>query len=170
MKNFRTSASHLITQGLLLACLLVLTMMGRDFDSVTKMPVLIIIDVIVFGFFLASIVRRVTIDGDILESRGLFRKFSVRISKIEYVQAMPALGRWVVILNDGKNTAVITSLVNDFSSILGMVRKDLNGENLERLEGVTDKKIKSRKIIYDCIMILLSVIVCYGIWRTSRGI
>lgn len=170
MQNFRTSARHLITQGILLASLMVFTMLSENFNSITKVPVLLIVDFIVFGFFLASIVRRVTIEGDKLESKTLFRKSSVQISQIEYTQALSAFGRWVLIINDGNRTVVLTSLIDGLEKILEIIRPTLKEEDFKRIELITAAKIKSKKLVYDSVMIFLSAIVWYGIIRISGTI
>lgn len=169
MINFRTSARHLITQGVLLASLIVLTMTAGENDSVTRVPVIIIVDGAVLIFFLSSLLRRVTINGDRLECKTLLRIVEINISTIQYAQALSAFGRWVLILNDGNKTAVLTSLLDGMDKIVEILRPHLKDEDLKRIEILTPYKIKTKKRIYDSIMVLLIGIVWYGVFRNSTG-
>lgn len=169
MINFRTSARHLLTQGALLASLIILTMTAGDEGSVTRVPVIIIVDGAVLIFFLSSLIRRVTINGDILECKTLFRTVSVKMSEIQYAQALSAFGRFVLILNDGNKTAVFTSLFDGMDKMVDIVRPHLSEEDAKRIEMLSPDKIKTKKRVYDSVTVLLIGIVWFGIIRNSTG-
>lgn len=170
MINFRTSARHLLTQGALLASLIILTMTAGNQGSVTRVPVIIIVDGAVLIFFLSSLIRRITINGDILECKTLLRTVSIKISEIQYAQALSAFGRFVLILNDGNKTAVFSSLFDGMDKIVDTLRPHLKEEDLKRIEILTPDKIKIKKRVYDSVIIFLIGIVWFGIIRNSAGI
>ena len=165
MQNFKTSPRHIIIQGILLISLIFFTLQNRNLDGVMRMPILLIVDAIAVSFFLSSIIRRVTLSDSIITVKTFFRTSSVSLDSIEYVQGLSALARWVIILNDGKHTVIMTSLINGLDKIAEVIKQKLPEDEKDKLIAVTNKSIASKKRTYDLLLIVLTLIVWFGIAR-----
>lgn len=156
-------------RGLLLLCLAFFTLQEENLDAVARLPVLLIVDVIAAAFFLSSFMRRITITENEITVKTVLRTSSVNLGEIGYAQSLSAFARWVIILNDGKHTVIMTSLCDGLDKIAKTVAERLPESEKSKLAAVTPESVASKKRVYDSVMIMLCLIVGYGIVRNMLG-
>ena len=169
MQSFKTSFSHIITQGALLLCLALLTFQESSTNAIARAPVLLIVDFIVAFFFISSLIRKVIVAENKITVKTILRTSSVNLDTIEYVQSLSAFARWVIILNDGKRTVIMTSLCDGLDKIADTVTERLPEGEKHKLAAITPKSVATKKRVYNSVMIMLCLIVVYGIIKSIFG-
>ena len=170
MQNFKTSFRHIITQGLLFVALIIFTLQPNNFDGVMRMPILLLVDGIAAIFFISSLMRKITVTEDAITVKNFMRTSTVNINSLQYAQSLSAFARWVVILNDGKHTVIMTSLTDGLAEIVEKVTPKLPNEEKDKLVAVTKESVASKKRTYDILMFGMTLVVCYGIIRNIFGL
>ncbi len=165
MKSFSTTKTHIILQGVLLLLMVYYTFMPENLEQFVSIPILIIIDAIILSLIVSALVRRVSLDNDVLYSKSLFGTKSVHLSSVDYVYVVTAFARWAIILNDTKATVVVTSHTDNFSDIVETIKNNVNDENKKKLDILTKETIARKKMTYNSVLIMLCGIVIYGIIR-----
>lgn len=166
MQSFRTPKRHLFSQGLLLLCLLIFTSRPENLEAAMRLPVLLIVDVIVLVFFVSSFFRKVTLTDTTLIAKSVWKRSEVELAGITYAQSLSAFARWVVLLNDGKHTVILSSLIDGLDLIAEKVKPLLPESEKSKLDAITPASVASKSRVYDSVMIMLALIVCYGIFKS----
>lgn len=166
MQDFKTSKNHIILQGVLLFSLLVLTFSQHANTSPIHLPVMLIVDTIVLIFFVASLMRKVTITNDEIIVKNYTKVSKVNLNKITYADGLSAIARFVIILSDNKSSLVFSSLIDDFDKIVDILNSKLPEDEKDKLYKLNKHDIAAKKRSYNFLMIALTCIVWAGVLKS----
>ena len=145
MKVFKVSKLDIITQVLLLFLLGLIAYHELKLNDMIRIILLSIVSFILLANIIGAFKKRVVIDGNTFTVITFFKKAVLEIDKIEYFHKMSPLTKYVVILNDGVKTCVVTSQIKGFYDIFQELAGKVNGEIKEDFLSV-DKSLVMSKI------------------------
>ncbi len=145
MKVFKVSFLDILTQVLLLFLLIFIAYQELKLNDTIRIILLSIVSLILLANIIGALKKRVIIDGNDLTIITFFKKVVLEIDKIEYFHKMSPLTKYVVILNDGNKTGVITSQIKGFYNIFQELSEKANGEMKECFDSI-DKSLVMSKV------------------------
>ena len=163
MKNFRTNKTFILLYILILALLIIYTINDVNRQSNLNVKLLSVMIVIVFAMLISSLLKKVIVTEDNIIVKSLFKTTIIEIDKIGYGYAISAMGRFVLIINDGTHTAMISSLMNGFNEIVALVSSKIVEEERKAFDIITENSLKRKYIIYAFVMTLIVALLIYGI-------
>ncbi len=145
MKVFKVSILDIITQVLLLCLLVFIAYQELKLNDMIRIILLSIVSFILLANIIGSLKKKVMIEGNSLTIITFFKKAVLEIDKIEYFHKMSPLTKYVVILNDGNKTGVITSQIKGFYDIFVTLGEKAEGEMKESFDSI-DKSLVISKV------------------------
>ncbi len=158
MKVFKVSKLDIITQVLLLFLLVFIAYQELKLNDMIRIILLSIVSFILLANIIGALKKRVIIEGNTLTVITFFKKAELEIDKIEYFHKMSPLTKYVVILNDGNKTCVITSQIKGFYDIFLKLGEQANGEMKENFDSVDKSLVMSKvRLTYISRVVLLGL-------------
>ena len=158
MKVFKVSKLDIITQIFLLFLLGLIAYHELKLNDMVRIILLSIVSFILLANIIGAFKKRVIIDGNNLTVITFFKKAVLEIDKIEYFHKMSPLTKYVVILNDGVKTCVITSQIKGFYDIFQELAGKVEGEMKENFDSIDKSLVISKvRLTYLSRVVLLSL-------------
>lgn len=158
MKVFKVSKLDIITQIFLLLLLGLVAYNELKLNDMIRIILLSIVSFILLANIIGALKKKVIIDGNNLTVITFFKKAVLEIDKIEYFHKMSPLTKYVVILNDGKKTGVITSQIKGFYDIFQELSEKTEGEMKEGFDSIDQSLVISKvRLTYISRVVLISI-------------
>lgn len=166
MKSFKINKTILWLNIIIFILLLIFTFNEINRASKTHTILLFIMLCISLYMVISSIVRKVVITDDEIIVKQLFKSSSININNINYGYTISAIGRYGLLLSDGHNVVMITSLIDGFFEILESLLNKIPNESKEKFHVINNSTLKRKYITYAFILTLVSAMILYGIIKS----
>ena len=162
MKNFRTNKTFIALHVIIFILLIIFALNSEN--RTTQLNIILLSAMIVISLFMlvSSLVKRVIITDDKVIVRSLLKTTSLDINKISYGYALSAMGRFVLIVNDGSHSIMVSSLNDGFESLVSLVAAKITDEERKAFDIITPASLKSKYMIYAFVMTLIVALLIYG--------
>lgn len=162
MKNFKTNKTFIALHVIIFILLIIFALNSEN--RTTQLNIILLSAMIVISLFMlvSSLVKRVIITDDKVIVRSLLKTTSLDINKISYGYALSAMGRFVLIVNDGSHSIMVSSLNDGFESLVSLVAAKITDEERKAFDIITPASLKSKYMIYAFVMTLIVALLIYG--------
>ena len=162
MKNFKTNKTFIALHVIIFILLIIFALNSEN--RTTQLNIILLSAMIVISLFMlvSSLVKRVIITDDKVIVRSIFKTTSLDINKISYGYALSAMGRFVLIVNDGSHSIMVSSLNDGFESLVSLVAAKITDEERKAFDIITPASLKSKYMIYAFVMTLIVALLIYG--------
>lgn len=163
MKNFRTNINFIVLHLIIFILLIVYTLNVENRQ--TQMHVILLSVAIVISFFMliSSLIKKITVTDDKIIIKTLLKTTVIDIDSISYGYSLSAMGRFVLIVNDGNHTAMISSLMNGFNELVQLVSSKITEDEKKAFDIITEGSLKRKYTIYMFIMVFIVALLIYGV-------
>lgn len=163
MKNFRTNKTFIALHIIIFLLLIVFALNTENRQ--TQLNVMLLSAMVVISFFMliSSLMKSLTITDDKIIVRSLLKKTELYIKDISYGYALSAMGRYVLIINDGSHSIMISSLSDGFYELVILVSEKITEDERKAFDIITPASLKRKYIIYAFVMTLIAALLIYGI-------
>lgn len=167
MRNFRTNKVYLVFQFIISVLLIVLAVLNGNGDSKTNAALIYIMVAVSLVIFGSSAVRKVSVTEDnVFIIRNMFKSVKIELDCIKYGYALSAMGRYVIIINDGKKSAMISSLISGFIHLERLIASKIGDEERGSFDIITEKSLKMKSAAYMCFMLLITALILFAILKS----
>lgn len=166
MRNFRTNKVYLVFQFIISVLLIVLAVLNGNGDSKTNAALIYIMVAVSLVIFGSSAVRKVSVTEDNILIRNMFKSVEMELDSIKYGYALSAMGRYVIIINDGKKSAMISSLIGGFIHLERLIASKIGDEERGSFDIITEKSLKMKSAAYICFMLLITALILLAILKS----
>lgn len=163
MKNFKTNTNIIILHFIIFILLFAYTINVENRQTQMHVILLSIAIVISFIMLISSLIKKITITDDKIIIKNLFKTTVIDIPNISYGYSLSAMGRYVLIINDGTHTAMISSLMSGFNEVLELVSSKITEDDKKSFNMITSNSLKRKYIIYMLVMVFIVALLVYGI-------
>lgn len=163
MKNFRTHINFIVLHFIIFILLIVYTLNVENRQ--TQMQVMILSVAIVISFFMliSSLIKKITVTDEKIIIKTLLKTTVIEIKNISYGYSLSAMGRFVLIVNDGSHTAMVSSLMNGFNDLVQLVSNKITEEEKKAFDIITEGSLKRKYAVYMFVMVLIVALLVYGV-------
>ncbi len=163
MKNFRTNKTIVLLN--IIIFILLLIFVSNEENRQTSLHVVLLSFMVVISFIMVitSLVRKVTITEDKIILNNVLKNTSIDINKISYGYAISAMGRYVLIVNDGSHSIMVSSLMDGFYDLVSLVADKISEDERKSFDIITESSLRKKYIIYAFILSLVTAMLIYGI-------
>lgn len=163
MKNFRTNINFIILHFLIFILLIIYTVNVENRQTQMHVILLSVTIVISFLMLISSLIKKITVTEDKIIIKNMLKTTVINTADISYGYALSAMGRFVLIINDGTHTAMISSLMDGFHDIVKLVSSKITEEEKKAFDIIAENSLKRKYIIYMFIMVLIVALLIYGV-------
>lgn len=163
MKNFRTNTNFIILHFIIFFLLFIYTINVENRQTQMHVMLLSVAIVISFIMLISSLIKKITVTDDKIIIKNLLKTTVIDIPNISYGYSLSAMGRYVLIINDGAHTAMISSLMNGFYDIVELVSNKITEDERKAFDIITENSLKRKYVVYTFVMVLIVAILVYGI-------
>ena len=129
------------------------------------MHVILLSVAIVISFFMliSSLIKKITVTDDKIIIKTLLKTTVIDIDSISYGYSLSAMGRFVLIVNDGNRSIMVSSLNDGFENLVSLVSSKITDEERKAFDIITPASLKRKYMIYAFVMTLIVALLVYGI-------
>lgn len=163
MKNFRTNKTFIGLHVIIFTLLIIFALNSEN--RTTQLNIILLSAMVVISLFMltSSLIKSVTITDDKIIVRSILKTTTLDINNISYGYALSAMGRFVLIVNDGNRSIMVSSLNDGFENLVSLVSSKITDEERKAFDIITPASLKRKYMIYAFVMTLIVVLLVYGI-------
>lgn len=163
MKNFRTNKTFIALHVIIFTLLIFFALNSEN--RTTQLNIILLSAMVVISLFMltSSLIKSVTITDDKIIVRSILKTTTLDINNISYGYALSAMGRFVLIVNDGNRSIMVSSLNDGFENLVSLVSSKITDEERKAFDIITPASLKRKYMIYAFVMTLIVALLVYGI-------
>ncbi|HIZ90240.1 MAG: hypothetical protein MSA07_07735 [Mucispirillum sp.] len=163
MKNFRTNKTFIALHVIIFTLLIIFALNSEN--RTTQLNIILLSAMVVISLFMltSSLIKSVTITDDKIIVRSILKTTTLDINNISYGYALSAMGRFVLIVNDGNRSIMVSSLNDGFENLVSLVSSKITDEERKAFDIITPASLKRKYMIYAFVMTLIVALLVYGI-------
>lgn len=163
MKNFRTNKTFIGLHVIIFTLLIIFALNSEN--RTTQLNIILLSAMVVISLFMltSSLIKSVTITDDKIIVRSILKTTTLDINNISYGYALSAMGRFVLIVNDGNRSIMVSSLNDGFENLVSLVSSKITDEERKAFDIITPASLKRKYMIYAFVMTLIVALLVYGI-------
>ena len=163
MKNFRTNKTFIALHVIIFTLLIIFALNSEN--RTTQLNIILLSAMVVISLFMltSSLFKSVTITDDKIIVRSILKTTTLDINNISYGYALSAMGRFVLIVNDGNRSIMVSSLNDGFENLVSLVSSKITDEERKAFDIITPASLKRKYMIYAFVMTLIVALLVYGI-------
>lgn len=163
MKNFRTNKTFIGLHVIIFTLLIIFALNSEN--RTTQLNIILLSAMVVISLFMltSSLIKSVTITDDKIIVRSILKTTTLDINNISYGYALSAMGRFVLIVNDGNRSIMVSSLNDGFENLVSLVSSKITDEERKAFDIITPASLKRKYMIYTFVMTLIVALLVYGI-------
>ncbi len=163
MKNFRTNKTFIGLHVIIFTLLIIFALNSEN--RTTQLNIILLSSMVVISLFMltSSLIKSVTITDDKIIVRSILKTTTLDINNISYGYALSAMGRFVLIVNDGNRSIMVSSLNDGFENLVSLVSSKITDEERKAFDIITPASLKRKYMIYAFVMTLIVALLVYGI-------
>ena len=163
MKNFRTNKTFIGLHVIIFTLLIIFALNSEN--RTTQLNIILLSAMVVISLFMltSSLIKSVTITDDKIIVRSILKTTTLDINNISYGYALSAMGRFVLIVNDGNRSIMVSSLNDGFENLVSLVSSKITDEERKTFDIITPASLKRKYMIYAFVMTLIVALLVYGI-------
>lgn len=163
MKNFRTNKTFIGLHVIIFTLLIIFALNSEN--RTTQLNIILLSAMVVISLFMltSSLIKSVTITDDKIIVRSILKTTTLDINNISYGYALSAMGRFVLIVNDGNRSIMVSSLNDGFENLVSLVSSKITDEERKAFDIITPASLKRKHMIYAFVMTLIVALLVYGI-------
>lgn len=163
MKNFRTNKTFIALHVIIFILLIIFSLNSEN--RTTQLNIILLSAMVVISLFMltSSLIKSVTITDDKIIVRSILKTTTLDINNISYGYALSAMGRFVLIVNDGNRSIMVSSLNDGFENLVSLVSSKITDEERKAFDIITPASLKRKYMIYAFVMTLIVALLIYGI-------
>lgn len=162
MKNFKTNKTFIALHVIIFILLIIFALNSEN--RTTQLNIILLSAMLVISIFMliSSLIKSVTITDDTIIVRSILKTTTIDINKISYGYALSAMGRFVLIVNDGSHSIMVSSLNDGFENLVSLVSSKITDEERKSFDIITPASLKTKYMIYAFVMTLIVALLIYG--------
>ena len=163
MKNFRTNKTFIGLHVIIFTLLIIFALNSEN--RTTQLNIILLSAMVVISLFMltSSLIKSVTITDDKIIVRSILKTTTLDINNISYGYALSAMGRFVLIVNDGNRSIMVSSLNDGFENLVSLVSSKITDEERKAFDIITPVSLKRKYMIYAFVLTLIVALLVYGI-------
>lgn len=163
MKNFKTNKTFILLHVIIFILLIIFAVNSENRQTQLNVMLLSFMVVISFFMLVSSLIKSVTITDDKIIVRSLLKRTELEIKNISYGYALSAMGRYVLIINDGTHSIMVSSLTDGFAELINLVSEKITEDERKAFDIITPASLKRKYITYAFVLTLIVALLIYGI-------